>query len=91
MLYLLPIFIAVIATIILARRSEDNLYRTSEINPHGNPKKKLDFKVILKYLGVFLLISAGLYLLAIIAPIIIGIIIIGTFLSSLSFFFVFRV
>ena len=91
MLYLLPIFIAVIATIILAKRSEDELYRTSETNPHGRPKKKLDFKVILKYLGVFLLISAGLYLLAIIAPIIIGIIIIGTFLSSLSFFFVFRV
>ena len=91
MLYLLPIIIAVIATIILASRSEDKLYSTSEINLHGRSEKKLDFKVILKYFGIFVLISGGLYLLAIIAPIIIGIIVIGAFLSSLRFFVFFRI
>ncbi|MBF8437866.1 hypothetical protein I0Q91_12280 [Halanaerobiaceae bacterium Z-7014] len=91
MLYLLPVVIALIITMMSASRSEDRLYRIVEENLHGRTEKKLNFKAIFKYIGVFLIITALLYLAIIIAPIVFGIVIIGAVLSSLRFGIFFRI
>ena len=89
--YILPAVIAMIITMLAASQSEDRFYKPAEVDLHGRTKKKLNFKAIFKYIGVFLIITALLYLAIIIAPIVLGIVIIGAVLSSLRFGIFFRI
>ncbi len=91
LLYLLPIIIAAVITILSAFNNKEELYVKPEISSEqAETDGRLSIKGLLKYSGIFLALTAVLYLLAFLAPIIIFIFIIGAFLSSFSFFFVFR-